>query len=203
MDVDAILREHQMLADLEEQRNIRAEQERERLLARTLLGERKRPATPQAASTEVAPAKKVKVQPPAMAPIPMPRIILKPPKSVEPVYPCILCASESAEGLLECTAVPSNVIGKNRVDGKRFFAHELCAQYIPEVRLRSLGRHLCALLADHANIALLRRTSSSSTRRLTGSRRAASSSTASATSPRTAGTSSVLLPMCCAQTAAF
>lgn len=127
-----------MLADLEEQRNVRAEQERERLLARTQLGERKRLATPQAASTEVALPKKVKVQPPAMAQIPMPRINTKPPRPAEPVYPCILCASESAEGVLECTAVPPNVVGKNKVDGKRSFAHELCAEYIPEVRPRPL-----------------------------------------------------------------
>lgn len=142
IDVDAILREHQMLADLEEQRNIRAEQERERLLARTQLGERKRLATPQAAASEVAPAKKLKAQPSAMAPIPMPRIILKEPKPAEPVYPCVLCASESAADLLECTAVPPSVIGKNKVDGKRFFAHALCAEYIPEVRRSSVDDEL-------------------------------------------------------------
>lgn len=130
MDVDAILREHQMLADLEHLRNVRAEQERERLLARTQLGERKRIATPQA-SVEPTLVKKIKPDP---APAPIPKIVLKPIKPAEPIYPCVLCASNSVEGLLECTAVPSNVVGKTRVEGKRWFAHELCAVYIPEVR---------------------------------------------------------------------
>lgn len=122
-----------MLTDYESQRDRLAEQERDRLLQRThQLEERKRQSMTPQLSAEAAPNKKLKPAGSTAAPIARP--VIKVIKPAEPVYPCVLCASSSMDGLLQCTAVPSNVIGKSRDETKRWFAHEMCALYIPEVR---------------------------------------------------------------------
>ena len=48
-------------------------------------------------------------------------------------YPCILCPGMSTEGLVQIKDVPGHIVGRSREPGKKWYAHDVCALYVPEV----------------------------------------------------------------------